>query len=198
MSTPRFGSEFDKADEAWLQMALAEADKRVGAQTQLLIAQDARTLGVMAAAITLALASIAIIVDQLTKKAFTPLLPGAFGVAIAAFTSAIMAALALWPEGHEPIGWNPSVLARDLARGKELLQIKRELAAHMSKRIESNRATGRKLAIRARLAIATLLASPILATTLALVVTPTTRPIGILVSIVASVAAIQTGRYLAR
>jgi hypothetical protein len=172
-------SDYDGADENFLELILAESDKRIAAQLQIMLANDSRSNGLLAAAATLAAGAFAVAGSQLGKDGNLELLVGASVFAIVASFAAIAAVWALWPVGVDVQGWSPRLFVPDISKQKSSLDVKKSIASYNQTKIDDNDKRNKNLSVRTRVAMICVVAAPIFS--------------GISLILIACVAALGTG-----
>lgn len=147
-----------------VDLMLVESDKRIAAQIQLMLAADARSVGLLAASSTLGAAGLAV-----TAAQFSPAGNVTTALASAAFTafaiaSALSCVWALIPEPVHIVGWSPSLFDEDLKTHKSIFVIKAEMVALNQEKIEANARQNERISRRVLIAIALLGIAPVFAT----------------------------------
>jgi len=150
-------SAYETADDDVLKLIVEEADKRVAAQTQLMLAADARASGIMSACIALAAGGLGFAISEVKDRPpffWAALVFGAFEA-----IGAAAALAALWPEEVRPQGWSPINFSKDLSKSPE--RVRAEIAKQLQARIEHNRGCARKLGRRVKAAMTLAVLGPI-------------------------------------
>ena len=160
MSNNLEASDLARADMATLEFILAEADKRIESQVQLMLASDARANGLLAASATLAAAGLAVVGDRLKDHQLDALLWSAAAFLVFEVAAAAVCIATLWPVGIKPKGWEPSKFREDVAADVPLIEIKRQVAAFANGRVRLNREAGAKATSMTRLAMVLLALGP--------------------------------------
>lgn len=161
MSNGDRAEDYVGADADLLAQILVESDKRISAQVQIMLANDTRSIGILAAAATLAGAGFALAGTEMGKDGYGPLLVASIVFGLAASASAVAAVWALWPVGLDVPGWSPRLFVPDIAAWRPHLAIQRSIAALNQRKIADNDACNAKLGGRTRLAMILLCAAPI-------------------------------------
>lgn len=154
-------ARYAAAEDGLLDLILAESDKRVAAQVQLMLAADQRANGLLAGCITLAAAGGGFAISQLKDGKLDPFFYASLCFSIVEALAAVSALMALWPEPLKPQGWAPGMFATDL--NKKTKSVKAEIAQFMQERIESNRQCASKLARRVKWAMLLAAEGPLVA-----------------------------------
>jgi len=152
--------DFAAADPKLLELILAEADKRLAVQVQLMLAADARAGGIRTGCITLSAAGLGLAMAQLKDGKFDALFWASATFAAVEMVGAFVALLALWPAAIKPAGWSPATFAGDLGKAKRAVQ--GEIAGHLSARIEANRRQAARLGALTKWAMAIATAGPVI------------------------------------
>jgi hypothetical protein len=152
--------DFAGASAEVLDLIVCESDKRVAAQVQLMLANDQRANGILAAAATLAAAGLAVAGTQLGTDANWRLLSAATVFASLATMAAMAAVWALWPKGVEIQGWSPRLFVDDVRAKKDPLRMSAEIAALNQQKIAGNDLCNASLSRRIKVAMALLVAAP--------------------------------------
>ena len=134
------------AKDGVLDIILQEADKRVAAQVQLMLAADARASGILTGCTTLAAAGIGFAVTKLAAR--EPIFWASITFGVLEALAALLALGALWPVEIAPQGWAPRTFRTDLKKGKPTVQA--EIAIYMDERILKNRNSADKLSGRVK------------------------------------------------
>ncbi|TAJ69922.1 MAG: hypothetical protein EPO51_20590 [Phenylobacterium sp.] len=142
-------SEYAAAKDGVLELILQEADKRVSAQVQLMLAADSRASGILSGCTTLAAAGIGFAVSQIAQR--PPVFWASLTFGLVEAVAAILALSALWPTEIRPQGWAPAIFATDL--NKEKPRVQAEIAKFLQDRIAQNRASADKLSGRVKAAM---------------------------------------------
>jgi hypothetical protein len=141
--------KFAAAKDGVLELILQEADKRVSAQVQLMLAADSRASGILSGCTTLSAAGIGFAVSQIAAR--EPIFWASLAFGLVEAMAAILALSALWPTEVRPQGWSPLLFAADL--DKEKARIQAEVAKFLDERIAKNRASADRLSGRIRAAM---------------------------------------------
>ena len=161
MSAGERMEDYAGAEPELLRLLASESDKRVAAQLQVMLANDLRANGILAAAATLAAAGYAVAGTQLGHDGNSHLLAAAIAFAVLASISAISAIWTLWPAPVEVQGWSPRLFVGDIADKKPFERVTAEIVAFNQEKIASNDACNKLLARRAKVTMVLLCASPI-------------------------------------
>ena len=153
--------DLDGAEAGVLILIVEESDKRIGAQVQLMLANDLRANGILAAAATLSAGAFALAASQLGRDGNAHILAASVAIALLAMASGVGATWALWPTGVDIQGWSPHLFVPDIEAKKSAHRIKAEIAAHNQKKLIDNDACNKKLTRRIRVAMLLLAASPL-------------------------------------
>lgn len=144
-----------------LELIVGESDKRISAQVQLMLANDSRANGILAASATLGAAGYAVAGAQLGIDGNIHLLIGAGAFALLATFATLAALWALWPIGVDIQGWSPRLFIGDVTEKKDLHQLKADVAALNQEKIRGNDKCNKDLSKRIRVAMSLLVAAPI-------------------------------------
>jgi hypothetical protein len=161
MSDGERAEDYAGADAELLKLLASESDKRVAAQLQVMLANDLRANGILAAAATLAAAGYAVAGTQLGKDGNAHLLAASIAFAVLASAAAIAAIWTLWPAPVEVQGWSPRLFVGDIATKKSPDRIAAEIVAFNQEKIAANDRCNTKLALRAKVTMLLLCAAPI-------------------------------------
>jgi hypothetical protein len=160
MSDGERADDYAGADLDFLRFLASESDKRVAAQLQVMLANDQRANGILAAAATLAAGGFAVAGTQTGKDGNPHLLAASIIFGIVASVAAIAAIWTLWPASVDIQGWSPRLFVGDLAKKKSPDLIAAEIAAHNQTKIAGNDRCNAELARRVKVAMIMLAASP--------------------------------------
>jgi hypothetical protein len=155
-------ADYKGADEKLLTLIVDESDKRIGAQVQIMLANDARSNGLLAAAATLAGAAYAVAAAQLGKDGNFALLVGATVFAVMATAAAMVAVWALWPVGVDVQGWSPRLFVSNIEDQTPYLTVQAEIAALNQSKLDDNDRCNKSLADRTRLTMTLVASAPVL------------------------------------
>jgi hypothetical protein len=153
--------DLDGAEAGVLDLIVEESDKRIGAQVQLMLANDLRANGILAAAATLAAGAFALAASQLGKDGNTHILAASVAVAVLALAATIAATWSLLPKPVDVQGWSPHLFVLDIQAKKSAHRIKAEIAALNQEKLNANEILNKELARRIRWAMGYLAASPV-------------------------------------
>lgn len=146
-----------------VDLVLAESDKRIAAQIQVMLAADARSVGLLAASSTLAAAGLAVSASQISPSGNAALLVAAASFTAASVASSLTCAWALNPEHVNIVGWSPTLFEHDIKSGKSFDVIKAEMIALNQEKMDENARTNSKISRRVRIAVALLALAPVFA-----------------------------------
>jgi hypothetical protein len=150
---------YEQAKKDVLDLILTEANNRVAAQMQLMLAADARASGILAGCITLAAGGLGFAVSKLKDPHLDALFVAALVFGIAEAVAAVAALTALWPASVAPQGWDPATFADDLGKSPE--RVKAEMARLLQGRIDNNRKAASRLAGRIKTAMLLAMEGPL-------------------------------------
>lgn len=161
MSKGEQAQDYAGAAAPTLELILCEGDKRISAQVQLMLANDLRANGILAASATLAAAGFAVAGAQIGPTGNPHLLAAASLFAGFAALAALAALWALWPTGVDVQGWSPRLFVGDIAEKKTLGRIRAEMIAMNQTKIAANDRCNYRLAFRIRAAMVCLAVAPL-------------------------------------
>jgi len=151
------------ADRRLLRFIVNETDKRVAAQVPLFLSADARAVGLLASAATLAAAGVATAASTFGKPEQSVLFASAVAFSVTAVVASGLAVWSLWPCEVDMPGWEPDIFMDDISKGRTFSQVEPEIAALSQRRLDRQRRALLVLGTRARICMITLACAPIFA-----------------------------------